>query len=654
MTEGKLLWVPDERRKTSANMTAYMSWLEESGRSLDSYRELWNWSVDDLNGFWESIWHYFGVDASPQYSEAIASRVMPGAKWFEGARLNYAEHVLRNRHDGPALICRDEKGRGESVSWTDLEARTASVAQWLVESGASAGDRVAGYLPNRSEAVVALLASASIGAIWSSCSPEFGAPSALDRFSQIEPKVLIAADGYEYGGKWFDRIEVLETISKSLPSLKKRVIVGGAERPVRAVKDFTSWEEIVTRGERPRYERVPFSSPLWILYSSGTTGLPKPIVQGQGGILLEHLKGLSLHNDVKRDDRFFWFTTTGWMMWNYLVGSLLCGATAVLYDGSPGHPSMDSLWDLAEDLGVTFMGASAPYVSSCMKARVEPSGTHRLSKLNGVGSTGAPLSPQAFEWLYRSVKEDLWVASVSGGTDVCTCFVGGCPTLPVYSGEIQCRWLGADVKAFDEEGRSVVGETGELVVASPMPSMPLFLWGDAEGRRYKESYFESFPGLWRHGDWIKITERGTCVIYGRSDATIKRLGVRIGTSELYRVVESMPEVADSLAIDVELSDGTSSMLLFVVVKGRKLDDALKGRIRERVRGDLSPRYVPDEILEAASIPKTISGKKLEVPIKRIFMGARPQDVLNPGSLADPAAVEGYVEAAKQFRKERKL
>ncbi len=645
MPARKLLWTPDPKFAKKTNIAAYMKWLESRGQKFADYQELWKWSVDDLEGFWGSIWKYFDV-ADADYP-VLKDRRMPGAKWFEGSDLNFAERVFRQKQDGAALISRAEKGKLKTLSWSELETKTAALAEKLREMGVAPGDRVAAYLPNSPEAVVAFLACASAGAVWSCCSPDFGPPAVVDRLSQIEPKVLFAVNGYPYGGKWFDRSSEVSSIVKALGTLEHIVEVPSGQESKGFVAT-TTWEETTAGKANPEYEPVPFEHPLWILYSSGTTGMPKAIVHSQGGIIVELLKTLSLHNNISARDRFFWFTTTGWMMWNYLVGGLLHGATPVLYNGDPLYPNTGALWELVEKTETTFMGGSASYFTACMKAGYEPKSKLELKKLRGIGSTGSPLSPEAFEWMYSSVKEDLWVASVSGGTDVCTGFVSGCPALPVYSGEIQCRCLGANVQAFDESGSPVVGKVGELVVTEPMPSMPLYLWGDTDGSRYRESYFEKYPGVWRHGDWIEITSRGTCIIYGRSDATIKRMGVRIGTSEIYRAVESMPEVADSLAIDVGGNDEGGGLILFLVLAdGRKLDDELVSRVRAKIKAELSPRYVPDRMVEAPSVPKTLNGKKLEVPVKRILMGASPSEVLNADSLQDARSIDFYVHFAKE-------
>lgn len=624
-------------------MHSFVKWLESRGQRFGSYDELWKWSVEDLEGFWGSVWKYFEL-AEADYP-VLTDRKMPGAKWFEGSELNFAERVFRKPRDGAAIVAKAERKTDRTVSWQELEKRVGALESSLREMGVAPGDRVAAYLPNSPEAVIAFLACASLGAVWSCCSPDFGAPAVVDRFSQIRPKILIATDGYSYGGKWFDRTEVVGKISSSLPSLKSVVGVRGRSSAA-PLPDSKSWEDATAGGDGPEFEILPFDHPLWILYSSGTTGLPKPIVHGHGGILVELAKAVSLHTDIREGDRFFWFTTTGWMMWNYLLGGLLHGASMVLYSGSPTYPDLDSLWDLADRTGTAFMGGSAAYFATCAKAGLQPKSGHEFRKLRGIGSTGSPLSPDSFEWIYSGVKEDVWLASMSGGTDVCTGFVGGSPTLPVYSGEIQCRCLGAKVEAYDETGSPVIGEMGELVITEPLPSMPLYLWGDSDGSRYAESYFGVFPGVWRHGDWIEITKRGTCIIFGRSDATIKRLGVRIGTSEIYRAVEAMPEVADSLAVDLPAEGESGKLVLFVVLaEGKKLDPALESKIRAKVRSDLSPRYVPDEIVEAPSVPKTLNGKKLEVPIKRVLMGGDPAQLINRDSIADPPSVDFYVSLA---------
>jgi acetoacetyl-CoA synthetase len=619
---GTLLWEPPAEMVERALMTRY---LREQGKR--DYDELWRWSVDDLDGFWASIWDFFEVDGG--YERVLASSEMPGATWFPGARLNYAEHLFRGKDpDAVAIVHASELRELSELTWGELREQTASMAARLRALGVQRGDRVAAYMPNIPEAVAAFLATASIGAVWSSCSPDFGARSVIDRFAQIEPKVLLAVDGYRYNGRDFDRRETVERIAAET----------GGEVVTLGYLDGTGWPGDPA-GELT-FERVAFDHPLWVLYSSGTTGLPKAIVQGQGGILLEHLKKLNLHVDARAGDRVFWFTTTGWMMWNFLVSGLLTEAAIVLYDGSPGHPDMGVLWDLADRAGITCFGTSAAYVAACMKAGVEPAEGRDLSRLRAVGSTGSPLSPESFRWVYDHVGSDTWLFSTSGGTDLCTAFVGGVPILPVYEGELQARALGASVESWDPEGRPLVGEVGELVITKPMPSMPLYLWNDPEGERYRESYFDMYPGIWRHGDWIEITERGTAIITGRSDSTINRGGVRMGTAEIYRAVLAVDEVVDALVVDI------GTMPLFVVLReGTDLDDDLAARIRARVREDCSPRHVPDEVVAVEEVPRTLSGKVLELPVKKILMGTPPEQAASRDSLQNPAALDFFVSWA---------
>lgn len=642
LMEGETLWTPSRERVERANITRYARWLEErTGRAFPSYDSLWRWSTEDLEGFWESVWEYFEVWSSTPYSKVLSDVRMPGARWFEGAQLNYAEHVFRNRYEGDvALVVAAEGDEDSSVTWGELKAETAALSAFLREEGVKPGDRVAGYLPNCPEAVVGFLAAASIGAVWTCCSPDFGPRAVIDRFRQVAPKVFIGVEGYDYGGKRFDRQGVIEEVRASIPSIDTTIVTDTKEKE--GVAGAEDWVELGERNESLSFAKVPFDHPLWVLYTSGTTGLPKPIVHGHGGILLEQLKALSLHNDVRRGDRTFWYTSAGWMMWNYLVGALMLGSEVILYDGDPFFPGPGALWDLAERTETTFFGAGASYFDAVAKGGFDPGGRD-LGSLRGLGSTGSPLSPSTFEWLYESVKGDIWVASVSGGTDVCTAFVGGNPTLPVLSGKIQCRYLGAAVQAYDEHGDAVFGKVGELVVTRPMPSMPLYLWGDEDGSRYVESYFSSFPGVWRHGDWVRIDEDGTCVIYGRSDATIKRRGVRAGTSEIYGVVESIPEVADSLVVDVEYAGGRSFMPLFVVLrKGKVLDEGMRDRIKRKVGEDLSPKLVPDDVVQIDEVPRTLNGKKVEVPVKRVLMGEEPRKALSEAALKNPASMEFFV------------
>jgi acetoacetyl-CoA synthetase len=649
------LWEPSAELVERSRLREYMAWLEaERGLSFADYDELWHWSVGDLEAFWSSIWDFFGVQADGGYERVLGNRSMPGAEWFAGASLNYAEHVFAGKDDAEtAILHASELRKLEELSWGDLRAQVAATAAGLRALGVQRGDRVVAYMPNIPEAIVAFLATASIGAIWSSCSPDFGPASVIDRFAQIEPKVLFAVDGYRYGGKDFDRRETLARLQEAMPTLQRTVVLPylAPEPDLSPLRDAMPWAELLTSGEGAElsFERVPFDHPLWVLYSSGTTGLPKALVQGQGGILLEHLKKLHLHVDAHPGDRLFWFTTTGWMMWNFLVSGLLTRAAIVLYDGSPGHPDMGVLWDLAERAGVTMFGTSASYIAACMKDGVEPGAGRDLSRLKAVGSTGSPLSPEGFDWVYQHLGADTWLFSTSGGTDLCTAFVGGVALLPVYRGELQGRALGAAVEAWDEDGNSVIDEVGELVVSEPMPSMPVFFWGDPDGSRYRASYFEQYPGAWRHGDWIEITSRGTAVIYGRSDSTINRSGIRMGTSEIYRAVLGLDEIVDALVVDIPRPGTEGWMPLFIVLReGAELDDDLRREIARRVRARCSPRHVPDEVFSIAAVPRTLSGKVLEIPVKRILMGTPPEVAASRDSLANPAALDYFSEMAARL------
>lgn len=647
------LWEPSKDRIENANVTHYMNWLKESmGLNFNNYNELWAWSVAEVEAFWSSIWTYFNVQSTTPYDTVLAESRMPGAQWFPNTQLNYAEHIFRNKSNREAIIYASELRDTQSLSWQTLEEQVGAIAAWLKELGVEKGDRVVAYVANMPEAIVAFLACASIGAIWSSCSPEFGSRSVVDRFKQIEPKVLIAVDGYRYGGKNFDRMETVKAIQEAIPTLEQTLFIPYLnESPDMSLLPQTSiWGEGLNKykGAPLYFERVPFDHPLWILFSSGTTGIPKAIVQGQGGILLEHLKALSLHTDLKEEDRFFWYTTTGWMMWNFLVSGLLTGATVILYDGSPVHPSPEALWEFAEETGMTVFGTSAGFLTACMKEGLEPGATHDLSRLKAIGSTGSPLPESGFEWVYSHVKKDLLLASVSGGTDVCSAFILGSPILPVYVGELQCRGLGCAIEAFDENGHPTE-DIGELVLTKPIPSMPLYFWNDETGEKYTQSYFDTYPDIWRHGDYLKVNEHGGCVIYGRSDATINRGGVRMGTSEIYSAVEKLPAIQDSLIVDIHVDGDHSVMPLFVVLKeGNQLDQDLKNDIKRVIREECSPRHIPSDILQVEAIPRTINGKKLEVPIKKILTGVPIEKAANPGSLSNPDSLEVFLKLGAEL------
>jgi acetoacetyl-CoA synthetase len=647
--EGALLWTPRPKAVARSRLTDYATWLaRERGVSTADYSELWEWSTRDIASFWDSIWRFFEVVGDRGRGPVLRGGVMPEVEWYPGATLNYAENALGSISGSEvALIAFSELRPRLQLSGDEIRQQVGTVAAHLREIGVGRGDRVAAYLPNIPEAVVACLATVSLGAIWSSCSPDFGERAVLDRFEQIRPKVLLAADGYRYGGRDFDRREVVAKLQAGLPSLVQLVTVpyllgDESQPPPRSI----GWAELVRDPVEPEFVRVPFDHPLWILFSSGTTGPPKPIVHSHGGIVLEHLKALGLHSDLGPGGRSFWFTTTGWMMWNYLISGLLVGAAVVLYDGSPAAPDLGRLWEVAAEVRVTHFGTSAGHLSACMKAKVQPAQQFDLTSLGFVGSTGSPLSPAGFEWVYQSVKRDAWLASVSGGTDLCTAFLLGCPWLPVRAGVIQCRGLGARVEAFDETAKDVVDEVGELVITEPMPSMPVFFWGDEDGSRYRESYFSTFPGVWRHGDWIKVRADGGVIIYGRSDSTINRNGVRMGTAEIYRLVEEGAEFSDSLVVDVAQADGGSRLALFVVLSpGLAFTEQLAAELKQRIRSQLSPRHVPDVIQEVERIPRTRSGKKLEVPLKRILEGMAPDRVLDPGAIDDPDSLGPFLALA---------
>ena len=642
-------WRPTPDRIERSNITRFAVWVEHrTGVPVtESYDRLWQWSVDDIESFWLAIWEFFDVMADGAAKPVLKRRSMPGADWFPYVRLNYAEHVFRDRDPGElAIQFSSEQAEMDAWTWEELENDTARVAAGLRRLGVGPGDRVAAYLTNTPETVAAFLACASLGAIWSAAPPEFGARTVIDRFAQIEPKVLLTLDGYRYGGKDFDRRDVVAQLSDALPSLAHVVI--HEQLGLGAAPGSLPWSELTATHERLQWCRVPFDHPLWILYSSGTTGLPKGIVHGHGGILLEHLKTAHLHLDAQAGDRVFWFTTTAWMMWNLLVGILLTPASIILYDGNPGTPTLDRLWDLAEETGMTTFGTSASYISACMKAGIAPRAAGRhLKNLTELGSTGSPLPPAGFRWVYDNVGPDTWLFSTSGGTDVCTAFVGGVPTLPVYLGELQARALGANVQAWTSDGRSLTGKVGELVVTEPMPSMPVSFWGDTDGARYRSAYFEHYPGVWRHGDWIEITQRGTAIISGRSDATINRGGVRMGTSEIYRAVLAEEAVLDALTVDLPRPGTEGWMPLFVVLRdGMTLDEGLAARIKRRIRVDCSARHVPDEILQIAEVPRTLSGKPTEVPVKRILMGEHVDHAISRDALANPHALDTFIALAQ--------
>lgn len=655
--EGTLLWEPSEDQKEKTAIYDYMIWLKENKRLyLNDYNELWKWSVDEIEEFWESLWQYFDIQSKKSYQTVLTSHEMPGAEWFKGATINYAEHIFRKYVDQKtAIIHAAENRKTTNTTWNKLYSDTVSMQQTLQRLGIQKGDRVVAYAANIYETIVSFLAVASLGAVWSSASPDFGTESVIDRFKQIEPKVLITVDGYTYGSKKFNRLPVIEKLQDELPSLEATIGIPYLDEQAtfNELENITLWQDAIKSGNNKKleYVHVSFNDPLWVLFSSGTTGKPKPIVQSQGGILIEHLKALTFHMDLSEEDRFFWFTTTGWMMWNFLVSGLLTGSTIILYDGNPAYPDKKRLWQFAEETKMTVFGTSASYITASMKDdTLIPEEEFNLSHLKNISSTGSPLPPEGFQWCYDNVKDDLWIASASGGTDVCTAFILGAPILPVYAGELQCRGLGAKIESFNDEGEPEIEEVGELVLTEPFPSMPIYFWGDEDGERLHESYFDVFPGIWRHGDYLKVTERSTCVIYGRSDATINRGGIRIGTSEIYRAVDYVSEVADSLIVDIPDGEGDSSVLLFAVMnEGYELDESIKKKIKKQIRTHCSPRHAPNEIYQVPDLPRTLNGKKLEVPVKKILMGSHVDNVVNRGSLSNVETLDYFI----QFEQEQK-
>jgi len=654
--EGDLLWTPSAARVADANLTAFMSWLaSQRGLRFDGYHALWRWSVGDLEGFWRAVWDYSGIDASAPPERVLGRRAMPGAEWFPGARLNYAQHILRRERPGePALLHVSETTPMASLDWADLAGQVRILGTRLRAMGVRPGDRVASYLPNIPQTVMAMLATTSIGAVWTACSPDFGWRGVLDRFRQLRPKVLFCVDGYSWNGAFFDRRDEVQQIIAGLPGLEYVVHLPGPgrprEQPGLARRDGLTWGALLDHAPVTAadfaFEQVPFGHPLWILFSSGTTGLPKAIVHSHGGILLEQLKLQQFHMDLRAGDRMFFFTTSGWMMWNFLVSSLLLGVRPVLYDGSPAHPGPEVLWRIADEARVNFFGASPAYVDQLSKAGVVPGKQFELADLRAIMPAGSPVSAECTAWFYDNVKPDVWVATGSGGTDVCTGFVGGVPTLPVYAGEIQAPHLGVAAQAFDHRGKSVVDEVGELVITEPMPSMPVRFWGDEGGVRYRESYFADFPGVWRQGDFFRINGRDGCFVLGRSDATLNRHGVRIGTAEVYAVLASIDEIDDALIVNLDLPGGRFHMPLFVqLVDGLRLDDRIQDKIRDRLRHEYTPRHVPDRIVQVPDIPITLTGKKLEVPVRKILLGVPPDEAANRNAMANPGSLDFFADYA---------
>ena len=650
----KKLWEGSEEFKTSSHLDHYQKWLESShGLSFKNYYEIWKWSVDNVENFWKSVWDYFKVISHADYNRVL-SGTMPKCNWFEGATLNYAQHIFRNeRKSETAIFFGNEAGDYQEISWNDLKKKVAAMAAYLKSVGLGKGDRVVAYLPNVPEATISFLAVNSIGAIWSSTSPDFGTESVVDRFAQIEPKVLIAVDGYHYNGKPYDKVDIVNDIVNSLPTLEKVIVMPylNGKALQNFPKQFVDINDVLkTSSKELTFEAVDFNHPIWVLYSSGTTGLPKAIVHSHGGILLEHLKYMAFHNDVHEGERYFWYSTTGWMMWNFVQSALLIGASIVLYDGSPTYPDFEALWNFSDKVGINHFGTSAPFLVASMKRQIDAKSNHDLTSIRSISSTGAPLPFEAFEYVYDKIKDDVWLCSMAGGTDVCTAFVGGTPYYAVHAGEIQCRALGVSLFAFDDSGKAVHDELGEMVIDKPMPSMPIYFWNDDNNKRYKASYFEHYSGIWRHGDFIKINSKTNgLTIYGRSDATLNRHGIRIGTSEIYRAVNKIEEIEDSLIVNLELDEGKHYMPLFVKMKNEnELSKDVKDKIRTQLKTEYTPRHVPDEIIEVKDIPYTISGKKMEAPIKKILLKMPIEKSINFDSMRNPESVEFFIEFASKM------
>lgn len=643
----KILWQPSSKFIEQSNLKDYEKWLGKNKQlSFKDYDELWTWSTNEIGDFWESIWEYFNVISHQPYDTVLVDEGMPKVRWFEGAEVNYAEHIFRQKSNSrPALIFKNEHTE-VSISWATLEKEVKAFQQFLIHQGIQKGDCVAAYLPNIPTAISCFLAVNSIGAVWTCCSPDFGEKTVIERFSQINPKLLIAVDGYSYGGKEFSRIESVKNIQQDIQSIQHTVFVPYLD-PTAKLEKASLWQNILQdfdSKKRLTFTPVPFNHPIWVLYSSGTTGKPKAITHAHGGVLLEHLKYMSFHNDVKEGENFFWFTTTGWMMWNFLQASMLVGAVPVLFDGSPAHPSINSLWEFSSTLPIHHFGTSAPFLTACMKANLKLNEQFDFSNLRSLGSTGAPLPPDVFEWIYQHISKDIWLCSMSGGTDVCTAFVGGNPTQPVYKGYIQSRSLGCALYAYTADGKRIAETLGEMVIEQPMPSMPIYFWNDKDNERYEAAYFDTFPNKWRHGDWIKIEKNGSLIIQGRSDATLNRNGIRIGTAEIYSVLDEITAIKDSLIINLEQPNGEDIMPLFVVLEENQLlSDELQQLIKKNLRTQCSPRHVPNRIIVVPDIPYTLSGKKMEVPVKRILMKMTTKEGINRDAIRNPAAMDYFLK-----------
>ena len=654
--EGQLLWEPSAERLQQLNITVFTDWLAETrGLHFADYAALQRWSVEHLDDFWGALWEYFEVQSSSPYECVLANRDMPGAEWFPGAQLNYAEHIFRRFSDSEAaLVFASEDCEMSALSWQELTEKVKVLAAWLRDAGLKPGDRVAAYLTNSPEAVITMLATVSVGGVWTACSPDLGTPSVLDRFAQLEPRFLFCVDGYRYGGKTYKRHNEIRELVAGLPSVESVVLVPRLEKDISEVpvEGALLWDQLLDSKASPEaameFTQVPFGHPLWILFSSGTTGLPKAIVHSHGGILIEQLKLSSLHFDLKPGDRLFFYTTLGWMMWNFLVSSMLLGVVPVLYDGNPNYPDGEALWRLTEQSGATLFGASPTFVQMQQQAGIVPRGNFDFSSLRSIMVAGSPVSAECTAWFYENVKDDLWLMPGSGGTDICSGFVGGVPGAPVYAGEIQGIHMGVDAHAFDEDGNSLINEVGEMVIVQPMPSMPIYFWNDENDARYKDTYFDTYPGIWRQGDFFMVNDRGGCFVLGRSDSTLNRYGIRIGTAEIYRCMDLIDEVDDALIVSLDLPGSNFFMPMFVkLANGLEFDDAIDQKIRKTLKDNYSPRHVPEKIYQIDDIPYTLTGKKMEVPVRKILMGVPEEKAANRNVMSNPASLDYFVSFAEE-------
>lgn len=643
-------WEPSSDFMKDSNMYNFMQWCNQKHQmNCETYSDFWQWSTTELESFWQSIVHFFELNYEGNIIPILQQKQkMIDTEWFPNLSLNYAENVFKEAlSTSPAIVFKDENSDVIEITWQSLRQQCANIAKQFKALGLKKGDRVVGLLSNTPDAVIAFLAANSIGAIWSCCSPDFGTKSIIDRFEQIEPHIFIAVNGYQYNGRLYDTTEAVSKIKNSIKSIKHTIVIDSIATDSK-IEGALKWEDLISQKAKSlTFEKVVFNHPIWVLYSSGTTGKPKAITHSTGGIITEHLKALSLHHNVKNGDRFFWYSTTGWMMWNYATSALLCGSTLAIFNGSPAYPTADALWKFAEEANITHFGAGAGYYNYCLKGGIDLSDNVALKRIQSFGATGSPLTADSFQWIKEKVNPNGWIVSLSGGTDICSGFVGGSPLLPVYEGEIQCRMLGVQLKAYNEEGVAIQNELGEMVIEKPMPSMPIYFWNDKDKIRYNESYYSMYTDVWRHGDWIKVTSNDTIIIYGRSDATLNRGGIRIGTSEIYTAAESVEEVKDALVVCIDYEDGSQYMPLFIQLKpGFELNMDVKKKVKKAIKSQFSPRHLPDKIFEVSAIPYTISGKKMETPIKKILSGVPVEKAATKDAMRNPEVLGEFAQFKK--------